>query len=188
VDASSNSPAESGLVLIGYRATGKTTVGRLLAERFGLTFVDCDAELESRAGRSIADIFASDGETAFRDLEEGTIRAICEETPGAVLATGGGAVLRESNRHRLSHYGVIVWLSAPAPVLVDRLKRDGQGRPSLTSAGLLEEVAHVLAAREPIYRAAADVAVDASHPDPHAVADRVARAVAALGTTAGGSR
>lgn len=170
----------AGIVLIGYRATGKTTVGRSLADRVGRPFLDADAELESRSGRTIRDLFARDGEPAFRDLEERTIAELCEGSPGAVLATGGGAVLREANRRALKRFGVVVWLSAPPEVLVERLRRDEGERPALTSSGLLDEVAGVLAAREPLYREAADIVVDAAASDPDAVASRISEALASL--------
>jgi shikimate kinase len=168
-------PPGGGIALIGYRGTGKTTVGRLVAEGLGRPFVDCDAEVEARAGWTIGAIFASEGEAAFRDREEAAIREVCRESPGAVLATGGGAILRETNREALAAFGTVVWLSAPADVLVERLRKDAESRPALTAAGLLDEVAVVLEAREPLYRATADLIVDASAPDPRLVAEEVVR-------------
>lgn len=176
----SDSHDRAGIVLIGYRATGKTTVGRSLADRIGRPFLDADAELESRSGRTIRDLFARDGEPAFRDLEEWTIAELCKGSPGAVLATGGGAVLREANRRALKRFGVVVWLSAPPEVLVERLRRDEGERPALTSSGLLDEVAGVLAAREPLYGEIADLVVDAAAPGPESVASAIADALASL--------
>ena len=173
-------PAPAGLVLIGYRTTGKTTVGRLIADRLGRSFFDADAELERRLGRTVAEVFATDGEPRFRDLEAATIRDLCREFPGAVLATGGGAVLRESTRSLLREFGQVAWLSAPVAAIVARLKEDDGGRPSLTSAGLLDEVEAVLADREPIYRATAHVAIDATG-CPEAVAEAVLASLGGIG-------
>lgn len=174
-------PAPAGLVLIGYRASGKTTVGRLVADRLARPFVDADAELQRRDGRTVLQVFANGGEAAFRDLEEATLATLCAERPGAVLATGGGAILRGSNRRRLAAHGVVAWLSAPAAVLAGRLLQDAGDRPALTSAGLLDEVSEVLAAREPLYRALADLVVDATPPDPATVAEGLLASLARLG-------
>ena len=92
-----------GLALVGLRGTGKSTVGRILAERLGRPFADADVELAARAGRPIRAIFAELGEPGFRDLEEETLAALVAGPP-LVLATGGGAVLRETNRARLREF------------------------------------------------------------------------------------
>ncbi len=154
----SDSKPGRGLSLIGYRGTGKTTVGRLVAGRLGLPFLDADAELERLAGRPISEIFASNGEGYFRDLEGHTLQALTAGPP-VVLATGGGAILRESNRRALRRFGVVVWLTAGADALVDRLRHAPGNRPALTAAGLLAEIAGVLAARAPLYEEAADAVV-----------------------------
>lgn len=152
-----------GLALVGYRGTGKSTVGRLLAERTGRPFVDADHEIEARAGRSIRSIFEGSGEPAFRDWEERVLREVAEGRPGAVLATGGGAILREANRRTLRAFGLVVWLRAEPQVLARRLEADARtraARPALTSAGALHEIADVLASRTPLYQAVADACVD----------------------------
>lgn len=168
-------PVNLGLVLVGYRATGKTTVGRLIADRLGRTFVDSDQEIEQRTGWSIAEHFAQAGELGFRNLESKMIRTLCEQFPGSVLATGGGTILRETNREILRRFGLVIWLSAPTETIVARLERDPGARPSLTSAGLLDEVASVLIAREALYRDVAHFVVDASADDPRVVAETVIR-------------
>jgi shikimate kinase len=161
-----------GLALVGARGTGKTTVGRLVAARLGRPFADADQELERRAGRTIAAIFAAQGEPAFRVLEE-TILGELTTRDGLVLATGGGAVLREANRRALRRLGRVVWLTAAPDLLADRLRRDPAGRPALTAAGTLDEIAAVLVARLPLYRAVADVTVDTAGRSPDEVADAV---------------
>lgn len=152
----------SGIALVGYRASGKTTIGRLLANRLGRPFVDSDAEVERRSGRTIASIFSQDGEAAFRVLEAEAIRDIVARYPGAVLSTGGGAILRPETRSALRQFGHVVYFWAPAPVLASRLRVGGGDRPALTSAGLVGEVEAVLAVREPLYREVSDMVVDTS--------------------------
>lgn len=150
-----------GLALVGLRGTGKTTVGRILAERLGRPFADADVELESRAGRSIAAIFAEAGEPAFRDWEESVLAELTARRD-LVLSTGGGAVVREANRRRLRDFGFVVWLSADPDVIARRLQahpRGLAGRPALTSAGTIGELAEVLQARASLYREVADLVV-----------------------------
>ncbi|CAN5789270.1 shikimate kinase AroK [soil metagenome] len=166
-------PHPPGLALIGYRGSGKSTVGRLLADRLGRPFVDADKEIEARAGRSIASIFANQGEAAFRDLEAAVLLDLIGRTDGAVLATGGGVILRESNREALRRYGFVAWLTADPETLVKRLGSDPAGRPALTSSGLLGEINEVLESRSPLYRAVADLSVDTSKDHPAEVAEAV---------------
>jgi shikimate kinase len=165
----------AGLVLIGPRGTGKSTVGRLVSQAAGRPFLDADRELERRAGRSIAAIFAEEGEAAFRDLEESTLRDLVGRE-GAVLATGGGVVIRGANRALLRGFGLVVWLTADPAVLAGRLARDAAVRPSLTGLGTVAEVAAVVEARAPLYIATADAEIDTSDLDPEAVARAVLEA------------
>ncbi len=152
-----------GLALIGYRGTGKSTIGKILADRLDRRFLDADLELEARAGRSIVSIFAESGEAVFRDWEEKTLGELVDEHPEAVLATGGGAVLRPSNRRLLRGFGFVAWLHAEPTELARRLATDlqaGTRRPALTSAGTLAEIEHVLATRAPLYEEVADAMID----------------------------
>ena len=105
----------SGLALVGYRGTGKSTVGRLLAGTMKRKFLDVDLEIEARAGRSIAAIFCESGEPAFREWEERTMAVLFEQYPEAVVATGGGAVLREANRGGSERSGILCG-SRPTPL------------------------------------------------------------------------
>lgn len=148
------------IFLIGYRGAGKTTVARLLAEKFGWSWLDADAVLEERAGKSIRQIFADDGEAAFRDLESAILGELCT-LENHVFATGGGVVLREENRVCLKQ-GVVVWLRASADVLWQRMQQDittAERRPNLGQGGLAE-IEELLRAREPLYEACSDVTVD----------------------------
>ncbi|WP_422926199.1 shikimate kinase [Singulisphaera sp. PoT] len=164
-----------GLALVGLRGTGKSTVGRILAERLGWPFADADHEIEARSGTSIRAIFEEQGEGAFRDWEE-TILADLTGRPGTIVATGGGAVLRETNRARLGSFGFIVWLVAAPSELADRLRSDSRGlagRPALTSAGTIDELAQVLEARTPLYEEVADLVVETAGKTPEEVATAI---------------
>ena len=154
----------SRIYLIGYRGCGKSTVGPLLAARLGWAFVDADAELEARAGRTIAAIFRTDGEPAFRELEAGVLRDLAARER-LVVGTGGGAILREANREVLRATGFAVWLHAPAELLFARMQSDASShsrRPNLTAGGGFAEVQSLLAVREPLYRAASHSTIDGS--------------------------
>lgn len=160
------------IFLIGYRGTGKTTVGRVLAGRLGWAFVDADDRIEAAAGKSIRDIFAAEGEAGFRDREAATLADLCA-LRNHVVATGGGVVLRAENRERLRAAGFVAWLTADADTAFARLRGDpttAARRPDLTPGGGLDEVRTLLAAREPLYRGCADFAADAAAPSPEAVA------------------
>jgi shikimate kinase len=150
------------LVLIGYRATGKTTLARLLAEQLQWNWIDADVEIEQRAGKSIAQIFAEDGETAFRDLEAQVIAELCRQD-GLVLAAGGGAPLRPESREAMRARGKVVWLRAGPETIHARMSADATTqarRPNLTDKDPLDEIVHLLAEREPIYRESAHLTVN----------------------------
>ena len=143
------------IVLIGYRGTGKSTVGRLLAARLGRTLVSTDAEIVARAKRAIPEIVAQEGWDYFRDLESD----ICRELAGRdqlVIDTGGGAILRPHNVEVLKKNGRLFWLTASVETIAARIGGDNQ-RPSLTGTkSFVDEVADVLRERTPKYQAAAD--------------------------------
>ena len=141
------------IVLIGYRGSGKTTVGRALAGRLGSGFVDTDEWVVRRAGRSIRDIFADQGEGAFRDLESAVVREAAV-LHGHVVALGGGALGREENRMALREKGhKVVYLRCEPEELLRRIRSDpatAANRPNLTHlAGGIEEIRALLAVREP---------------------------------------
>ena len=151
------------LYLVGPRASGKSTVGQIVADRLGWAFVDADEEMERRTGRRVSDIFRAGGEPAFRELESAVLGDLSERT-NTVIATGGGVVLRPANRVLL-RTGFVARLVAPADVLWQRMSTDPNTvarRPNLTALGGVEEVAVVLAEREPLYAAVADVTADAT--------------------------
>lgn len=142
------------LSLIGYRATGKTTIAKLLAEALNCPWIDSDREIERQAGKTIAQIFAEDGEPAFRDFEERIIAELCMK-PELILATGGGAVMRENTRKVLRDSGPVLWLTASPETILRRMTADETtktSRPSLTNLPALDEIRHLLELREPMYR------------------------------------
>ena len=162
------------IFLIGYRGSGKSTVGRVLADRLGWAFVDADAVLEERFGKTIRDIFAAEGETGFRNKESAVLADLCGRSR-TVIATGGGAILRAENRARIVENGFVAWLSADPATLLARIDADpttAARRPALRSGGL-SEVKDLLAARESRYRECADVEVPVAHLSPEQAADAI---------------
>jgi len=147
------------IVLIGYRGTGKSAVGRLLAARLGRELVSTDAEIVKRAQRAIPEIVAQQGWDYFRDLESD----ICQELSGRdhlVIDTGGGAILRPQNIEALKKNGTAFWLTASVETIVKRIGSDNQ-RPSLTGTkSFVDEIQEVLQERMPKYQAAADHVIE----------------------------
>jgi shikimate kinase len=149
--------------LIGYRGSGKTTVAAALAQRLDWPWIDADAELERRAGKTIKQIFAGQGELAFRDLESAVLANLVK-LDRHIVALGGGVVLREANRRLLAGRGKVIWLQASPEVLQARISGDAttaERRPNLTGQGGLAEIRTLLAERTPIYASCADLTVDA---------------------------
>jgi shikimate kinase len=156
---------QPNLVLIGYRATGKTSVGARLAEALHCPFVDLDQVLVREAGRSVADIVAQGGWGEFRRLEKELV-ARYRDSRGQVLATGGGVVLDPDNVAALRKNGILIWLNADPAAIQARLAQDqprDANRPSLTGGDTVQEVTAVLEERSPLYQAAAQMSVDTTH-------------------------
>jgi shikimate kinase len=152
------------IVLIGYRGSGKSTVGRKLAERLKLKFVDIDDLIEDRQGVPVSDIVKSHGWGHFRKLERNTIEEISKEDH-LIIAPGGGAVLDSDNVKALRRNGVIIWLKAEKQTLLKRLSQDpgtGTRRPTLTGKGTSEELKEVMSLREPIYERVSEIQIDTS--------------------------
>jgi shikimate kinase len=146
------------IVLIGYRGTGKSTIGRAVAARLGREMVSTDKEIVRRAGSSIPEIVAAHGWDYFRDLES----TICQELAGKddlVIDTGGGAILRQQNVDVFKRNGRLVWLTASVETIAARIGSDRQ-RPSLTGTkSHVDEIREVLTERIPKYQAAADMTI-----------------------------
>lgn len=165
-------PTANSIILTGYRATGKSTVGRLVAEELGFAFLDTDQELEKRLGRPISTVVAEQGWPFFRQQENELLLELAHRQ-STVIATGGGAILHRKAWQRLLASSLVVWLTAPVAVIHQRLMDDAASagqRPSLTGANILDEVRAVLFEREPLYRQGSHLAIDTTDNDPAAVA------------------
>jgi shikimate kinase len=150
--------AGSNVYLVGMMGAGKTTVGRLLARRLKLRFLDSDQEIEERCGVKIPLIFEIEGEAGFRSREAQAIAEITE-LGGVVLATGGGAVLSAANRQRLAAHGTVVYLRAKPEDLYERVHHD-RNRPLLATADPLARLRELYTERDPLYGEVAHVVVD----------------------------
>jgi shikimate kinase len=151
------------VVLVGMMGAGKSTIGRRLAARLRLPFVDADTEIEAAADMSIPEIFATHGELYFRDGEARVIARLLDGGPG-VLATGGGAFMREDTRGRIRDKAVSIWLKADADTIMRRVKRRVD-RPLLQTADPAATVARFIEERHPVYQQA-DITI-ASREVPH---------------------
>src|SRR3954451_6229870 len=138
------------VVLVGMMGAGKSTIGRRLSARLRLPFVDADTEIESAAGMSITDIFENHGEPHFRAGEARVIARLLDGGP-AVLATGGGAFMREETRDRINQKAVSIWLKADAETIMKRVKRRAD-RPLLQTPDPSATVARLIGEREPVYQ------------------------------------
>jgi shikimate kinase len=150
------------ITLIGYRGSGKSSLAGPLADQLGWCAIDADDEIEQRAGKTIAEIFADDGEPKFRELERQVMKNLLESDQ-LIIAAGGGAILNEKTRSQMKAAGPVVWLRASVDVLAARIGGDettAARRPNLTSTGGREEIERVLAEREPLYRECASCTVD----------------------------
>ena len=169
------------LYLVGYRGTGKSTVGRLVAAELGWSFVDLDERVEAAAGASIAVIFAGEGEAGFRARESAALTEIfragrVSDGLPSVIATGGGIILREENRRLLNATGFVVWLQASAEAIWDRIQTDtltAARRPNLTIGGGLPEIVELLAVRERYYTEVADARMPTDGRSPEVVATAI---------------
>jgi len=159
------------VVLIGFMGCGKSSVGRRLAALTGHRFVDTDELIIQAENQSIAEIFAAVGEETFRDIEERTVAGLVG-VAGIVLATGGGAVLRESNRSAMKKIGTVAWLDADPDALFERASRS-QRRPLLQTGNPRETFDTLLGSRRAIYEAAADFRLDSTGLGHDEVAQRI---------------
>jgi shikimate kinase len=157
VDAALHATGTLPIVLVGLMGAGKTSIGRRLAEKMDLPFVDADVEIEKAAGKSIPDIFADHGETHFRDGERRVIARLLENGK-QVLATGGGAFMNEETRAAIKAHSISVWLKADLDVLLKRVAKRG-GRPLLENRDPAEVLQNLMTLRYPIY-AEADITVE----------------------------
>jgi shikimate kinase len=146
------------VTLVGLMASGKSSLGKRIAAALGVPFVDADREIERRQGRTVAEIFAAEGEPAFRAIEEQVVADLVDEPGVRVVATGGGAVLSPATREHLRRRSIVVWLRASPAILASRVRPDGS-RPLLADdpRGTLERLS---AERAPLYREVAHHIID----------------------------
>jgi shikimate kinase len=163
------------IVLIGYRCSGKTEVGKILARELGMEFVDTDLLIEEDIGCSIESIISEKGWDHFRKIERRMIEEVSERD-NLAIATGGGVVMDKNNVQNLNRNGFIVWLRGDAEVLKERMEkeqRSGKIRPSLTGVDPLEEINQVLNVRTPLYQQTGNLMVDTSLLSIEEVADTI---------------
>lgn len=163
----------ANVFLIGPMAVGKTTIGKQLARRLRLAFLDSDQEIEKRTGVSISVIFDVEGEAGFRDREAKMIAELAA-LEGVVLATGGGAILREANRKALRKNGTVVYLRASVNALLERTQ-SSKHRPLLETDDRRAALESLMAARDPLYREEADIIVDTEQWSAGRAARQIAR-------------
>ena len=167
----------SHIYLVGFRCTGKTTVGMALAQRLGRHFVDTDGFITGYAGASVSEIIAREGWERFRQLECFALEQIAEGDR-LVVSTGGGVVLRPENVALMRKTGRVVWLKAGVGILANRMQGDAataEQRPSLTQKGPLEEIAEVLEERAPFYGAASHLQIDTDQIAPEKVVEKIVK-------------
>jgi shikimate kinase len=161
------------LYLTGYRGTGKTSVGVILARALACPIIDLDLVITANAGKSIREIFEQGGESRFRDLESEALATVAAAAP-AVISLGGGAVLRPGNRQIIRQTGVCYWLDADAETIASRIQADTQTasqRPALTNLSGLDEIRQLLAVRQEFYQEVANHRIDTAGKSIAEVAD-----------------
>ena len=163
---------KSSIALIGFMGTGKTAAGKALAERLGKEFVELDALIEQRAGKTIPEIFRQDGEIAFRELEIELTKEVAEKE-NVVIACGGGVVLNKINIDRLKKECLIVHLTASPRVILKRTSGDKNDRPLLKVADRASEIQRLLKFRRPFYELAADITINTSKLDINSVVEQI---------------
>jgi shikimate kinase len=148
------------IVLVGFMGSGKSTVGRELHQRLGYPLVDMDQVIEQRARKSIAAIFADEGEQVFRDQETSLLKELDDPTaPRRIISTGGGVIGREKNRALLRQLGYVVWLNAPMSVILDRTSKNRE-RPLLHTEDPVARVTALMEARRPLYEEVSHLKID----------------------------
>ncbi|MDR2325712.1 MAG: shikimate kinase [Acidovorax sp.] len=161
------------VALIGLPGSGKSTVGRQLAKRWGIPFLDSDHVIEQRTGGAVRDFFALYGEDAFRDLEQKVLAELCTDPGPKIVATGGGAVLRAANRQTLHQHCQVFYLKASPEDLYQRLRHD-KTRPLLQVADPAQRLRELFAARDALYAQTAHYVIDSARLTSHQLLHRVA--------------
>jgi shikimate kinase len=167
------------LLLIGMMASGKTTVGRIVAERLGWGYLDSDEQVEERTGRTVRQIFETDGEPAFRREERLALEAAVADDQPRVISVAGGAVLDQANRKLLRAAGTVAWLRADPATLADRVELAGQGHRPLLADDPRGNLERLDAERRPIYEELADLVVDVEGRTPDELAEHLVQELSA---------
>ncbi|PID43837.1 MAG: shikimate kinase AroK [Proteobacteria bacterium] len=162
---------DRNVVLVGPMGAGKTTIGKLLARELGFDFKDSDKVIEKRCGADIPWIFDVEGESGFRDREQNMIAELCQQ-PGLVIATGGGAVLREANRTVISDHALVVYLKTSVSQQFERTHRD-RNRPLLQTENPHQVLSRLYQQRHPLYDEMADIVVVTDRKSPRSVVRQI---------------
>ena len=170
------------ILLVGMMGAGKTTTGRLLAAGLGWVYRDSDADVEATTGLTVPELFARDGEAAFRRAEAGVLGQACADPKPSVVSVAGGAVLSAENRRLIEASGIVVWLRARPETLAARVGT-GVGRP-LLDEGPAEALVRLNAVRAPLYAEVADLVIDVDDLAPDAVVERIVDAMDATASPA----
>ena len=168
-EISSKSVPSRSSVLIGFMGSGKSTCGKIAAKRAGISFLDTDKEIEKQAGKSISAIFKDEGEEAFRILETETLKRLAGRKGRCIYSVGGGTPLREENRKLLKKLGKVIYLKASPEAVLERLKGNTT-RPLLQGDNPEKKVRELMAERQEIYEAAADITIDTDPYSPREIA------------------
>ena len=163
------------IYLIGFRCTGKTTVGKIIADTLHMKFMDADDELVKQQGMPISDMVKEHGWTYFREKESNILEEISKKD-NQVVSTGGGVILNNDNVVRMKESGTVIWLKASPETVADRMQNDEKTektRPALTSKGLINEIEETIETRIPLYEKAMMFAIDTDNVSIEAVAKQV---------------
>lgn len=163
------------IFLIGFRCTGKTTIGRIIADTLQMGFIDADDEIVKQQGMPISDIVNKHGWDYFREKESCIIKEISDRG-NHVVATGGGVVLNKDNVAHMKKSGIVIWLMANPETVKNRILQDEktkQSRPSLTSKGVIDEIEETMEIRKPYYQEAMDFYIDTNNIEVKEIADRI---------------
>jgi shikimate kinase len=163
---------KTNIALIGFMGTGKTAVGRLLAEKLNKKFLEQDSLIEQKAGKSIPEIFRQNGEISFRELEIAATKEIAREQ-NAVIACGGGVVLNKINIDRLKESSVVVYLTASPEAILERTSAEEGQRPLLNVENPLRTIRELMKFRRPFYERSADMTIDTSNLDIAAIVAQI---------------
>ena len=161
------------IILTGYRATGKSSIGKILADMLGFGFIDTDETIEKRQGETISEMVGRGGWDLFRKKEENLLLELARSR-NKVIASGGGSVMHERAWSKLRQDALVVWLTADIKTICRRLAADDDTedqRPPLTEMGTMDEIAMVLSQRQPLYEKSSDITIDTEGKNPEEVAE-----------------